>query len=117
MEVLWTGFGSLLKGDLRMTSRTSVWMFFIYGLAGLLSPVIDYILRYPVAVRGGIYVVFIFAAEFMTGYVMTKLNVCPWDYSDAKYNVMGIIRLDYAPAWFAAGLLLEFAHTRLNGLI
>ena len=39
MEVLWTGFGSLLKGDIKLTASTYVWMFFIYGLAVFLEPI------------------------------------------------------------------------------
>ena len=30
-----------------------------------------------------------------------------WDYSRAKFNIKGVIRLDYAPLWFTAGLFFE----------
>ena len=43
----------------------------------------------------------------VTGWLLRKLGVCPWDYSDAPLNIDGLIRLDYAPAWFAVGLLFE----------
>ena len=33
--------------------------------------------------------------------------MCPWDYNNAKTNVDGVIRLDYAPFWLAAGLIFE----------
>ena len=33
--------------------------------------------------------------------------MCPWDYSDAKYNIDGLVRLDFAPAWFILGLVFE----------
>lgn len=113
MEVFWTGFNSFLKKDMRLISTTSIWMFFIYGLACFFEPIYDLIMIFPVFIRGGIYVLCIFAAEYITGIVMKKFNICPWDYSDAKYNIHGIIRLDYAPLWFFAGLLFEFIHLRV----
>ena len=33
--------------------------------------------------------------------------MCPWDYSRARSNIQGVIRLDYAPVWFLTGLLYE----------
>lgn len=38
---------------------------------------------------------------------MKKHDMCPWDYSGAKSNINGLIRLDYAPFWMAAGLIFE----------
>ena len=32
LEVLWTGFMSLINGDPKLTSTTSLWMFPIYGM-------------------------------------------------------------------------------------
>ena len=49
----------------------------------------------------------IFTAEYITGYILKKRNMCPWDYSKAKYNINGLIRLDYAPLWFLVGLVFE----------
>ena len=117
LEILWTGFGSLIRGDFRMTSRTSIWMFFIYGTGALFQPLIYNLLKYPLFIRGSIYVLCIFLAEFIFGYIMSRAQACPWDYSHAKLNVMGIIRLDYAPVWFAVGILFEYAHLRLDSLI
>jgi uncharacterized membrane protein len=36
--------------------------------------------------------------------------VVPWDYTGTPLAVAGVIRLDYAPAWFVAGLLFERLH-------
>ena len=113
MEIIWTGIGSLLKKDFSLASNTSIWMFFIYGMAVFLEPVIDVVIVFPVILRGGIYAVCIFATEYLTGTIMRQLNVCPWDYSDAKYSVSSVIRLDYAPVWFAVGLIFEFVHINL----
>ncbi len=107
MEVVWTGIWSLINGNLKMVSTTSLIMFPIYGMAVLLKPLYDVMIDMPIFLRGGIYVIFIFTAEYFFGVILTKMGVCPWNYSGAKFNVNGLIRLDYAPAWFAAGLIFE----------
>lgn len=110
MEIVWTGLSSLLNKDYRLVSRTSIWMFFIYGMAAFLEPLCDLIIYLPFVLRGIIYMLCIFAAEYVTGSVMKRLNACPWDYSGSQYSVAGVIRLDYAPVWFAVGLTFEFIH-------
>ena len=49
----------------------------------------------------------IFAGEYLTGSLLKRHNACPWDYSSSPYSVRGLIRLDYAPYWFGAGLIFE----------
>lgn len=39
--------------------------------------------------------------------MLKKAFKCPWDYSKCKYNIKGVIRLDYAPIWFIVGLFYE----------
>ena len=55
----------------------------------------------------GIYTAGIFLVEFVSGSLLKKSNNCPWDYSSAKYNIKGVVRLDYAPLWFVMGLIYE----------
>jgi hypothetical protein len=43
IEVIWTGLGSLISGDLRLLGFTNLWMFFIYGAAVFLEPINDII--------------------------------------------------------------------------
>jgi len=112
MEVLWTGLGSLLKRDLTAKSTTSIWMFFIYGSAAFFTPFIDLISPLPLMARGVIYALCIFAIEYAAGMTLRYFDMCPWDYSDAKTSVQGVIRLDYAPVWFGVGLLFEFTYFR-----
>ena len=38
IEILWTGFHSLLLGDGALTAKTYLWMFPIYGAAAFASP-------------------------------------------------------------------------------
>lgn len=58
----------------------------------------------------------IFFTEYSTGYVLKKAGRYPWDYSQAPLNINGLIRLDYAPCWFALGLLYEqiLSHSSAN---
>ncbi|MCL2616056.1 MAG: putative ABC transporter permease [Defluviitaleaceae bacterium] len=107
LEVIWTGLSSLIKGDYTMRASTSIWMFFIYGLFVFFEPAFAHLAGLPIVARGIVYMLAIFFGEYVTGRIMNKAEICPWDYSHTRYHVQGVIRLDYAPAWFAAGLLFE----------
>lgn len=108
MECFWTGLGSLFGGkDPTLTCHTSIWMFPIYGMAALVAPVSKLLKNRNAIVRGGVYTIFIFIAEYVTGCILKRYNACPWDYSTAKLNYKGVIRLDFAPVWFFVGLLFE----------
>lgn len=107
LEIAWTGFLSFRKRDMHLTGTTSIWMFPIYGVAGLFAPLSNKLKHIPAIFRGSIYTVVIFMVEFISGSLLRKRNWCPWDYSRTKYNVKGVIRLDYAPLWFITGLVME----------
>ena len=49
----------------------------------------------------------IFSGEYLSGTFLTRHKLCPWDYSRSHWNISKVIRLDYAPYWFGAGLLFE----------
>lgn len=106
-EIIWTGLINFLHNDRKMTSNTSILMFPIYGSACLIKPVCKSIKKMPLIVRGSIYTIMIFSMEYSSGYFLRKFNMCPWDYSKSRYNIKGLIRLDYAPAWFSVGLIYE----------
>ena len=109
MECLWTGLSSIRdhRKDKTLLCRTSVWMFPIYGMAACLSPISKKLKKRNALFRGGIYATLIYLAEYISGVILKKFGACPWDYSKAKYNYKGVIRLDYAPAWILAGLFFE----------
>ena len=69
-EVLWNGFGAMLKGDVLLRGTTCIWMFPIYGLAVFLEPVHYRIKHLPLIFRGGIYMVLIFAVELICGLLL-----------------------------------------------
>lgn len=114
VEVVWTGLGSLITMDAKLQCYTSIWMFPIYGMIAFFEPLCEYIKEWNIIIRGGIYTICIFAMEYITGMLLRQIiGVCPWDYSMSPFNIDGIIRLDYAPVWFVAGLFFEKVHYKI----
>ena len=56
-------------------------------------------------IRGTVYAICIFLGEFISGRFLMNRNICPWNYASSKWNIQKVIRLDYFPNWFLAGLL------------
>ena len=115
-EIVFTAITHRLRGrraDWRLEGTTYLWMFPLYGLiAPLYEPVHDRLRSRSWPVRGLVYTVGFFLVEFLGGAAIKRLiGVCPWDYSrHTRWHVRGLIRLDYAPIWFLAGLGLEPVH-------
>ena len=117
MEVVFTSVESILAHDWRLMGRTSLLMFPIYGCAALLAPIGRWVDRWigerDVSVRdrtirhGMLYMVLIFVGEYLSGAWLRSRGICPWDYSGSQTSINGLIRLDFAPLWFGAGLLFE----------
>lgn len=108
LEIVFTGVLSGLNGNRSLKATTSLWMFPIYGMAVFLEPFFTLLGTLPFVLRGVIYMALIFGTEFISGLVLLGVvGSCPWDYKEAKANIAGVIRLDYAPLWFAVGLLYE----------
>ena len=104
MEICWTGIRSMLQGDARLTGQSSLWMFPIYGMASAIVPFYPMIKPLNILLRGYLYMICFFAVEYVTGSLLRFFGACPWDYSECRFQVNGLIRLDYGPAWFGAGL-------------
>ncbi len=107
MEVFWTGSISCLHNDPSMTANTSLLMFPIYSLGALIKPISKFLSGTPAVFRGTVYTLCIYIVEYASGSILKSAGICPWNYNHAKYNINGLIRLDYAPAWFTVGLLFE----------
>ena len=107
MEIIFTSLNALRCRDKTLTGHTSLWMFPIYGCAALLSPICRILKEKSVWTRGLVYTCLIFSAEYISGKLLLLKNLCPWDYSDSRFQVSRVIRLDYAPYWFIVGLLFE----------
>ena len=112
MEIIFTSIGAAMRNDFRLIGQTSLWMFPIYGLAAFIQPVYEVIKKIPMLFRGIIYSFSILSCEYVSGMILKKHHLCPWDYSSSPTNINGVIRLDYAPLWFLAGLLFERLVTR-----
>lgn len=107
MEITFTALHSLQKRDMRLMGQTSLWMFPIYGSACLLNPLFKLIKNFSLAVRGSIYAICIFTGEYITGRLLDKRKLCPWNYERSRWHIQKVVRLDYFPNWFLAGLLFE----------
>lgn len=107
IEVVWTGLCNMLHHDKTLSCQTSLIMFPIYGMACLIRPMHRMIGKRNIFFRGTLYTMMIFTTEYFSGALLKKHDMCPWDYSQNRFNINGVIRLDYAPAWFSVGLLYE----------
>ena len=107
LEIIFTAFQAFRRRDFKLHGATSVWMFPIYGLASLLAPLRRLLRRRGFIFRGLVYTGLIFTGEFTTGMLLRKRELCPWNYERSRWNLARVIRLDYAPCWFIAGLLFE----------
>lgn len=117
-ELIWTSLHNLIQNhDKRLMGHSSLYMFPIYGMAALLKPCSKKLRQTTPnrASRGLIYMTMIFLAEYSTGFLLKKAGRCPWDYSEAPLNINGLVRLDYAPCWFALGLFYESLLSRTDG--
>ncbi|KAG7169683.1 Transmembrane protein 229B-like [Homarus americanus] len=92
-----------------MACCTSVWSLFIYGVGSLVME--RFYRRYhatvPLPLRGLCYVAWTYLWEFSTGMLLRQYGACPWDYTDRNYNLLGLITLEYFPAWYFAAVLTE----------
>ncbi|KAL1258202.1 hypothetical protein QQF64_011446 [Cirrhinus molitorella] len=88
---------------------TSVWALFIYGTCILIVERMYLCLRdrCNVLLRCIIYTLWTYLWEFGTGFLLRQFNACPWDYSEFKYNFMGLITAEYAVPWFCASFIVE----------
>lgn len=107
MEILFTALGSYRKRELQLMGQTSLWMFPIYGMASFLKPFCRLFKNFPTAIRALFYSMLIFLGEYVSGSILKKYEICPWDYSKARANIKGVVRLDFAPFWMIAGLIFE----------
>lgn len=114
LEIFWTGLESLLNKNYTMEAKTSVWMFFIYGLAVFFEPIHHKIKGLNPMIRGSLYMIIIYTVEFLTGGVLKIiLGVCPWNYADWG-SIYGLITLSFMPVWSALGFIFERIHYGLD---
>ena len=96
--------------------RTSPLMLPVYStLLPLYEPLHETMREKSVVTRAFVYGVGFLLAEYASGTVFRgTLGEAPWDYSDASYNLHGLIRADYFLQWALMGLALEPLHDALT---
>ncbi|MCJ8730787.1 hypothetical protein PDJAM_G00188360 [Pangasius djambal] len=96
--------------DQRLPGYTSLWSLLIYSLAIFFMEGLSAWLQrrhFLLLLRLTVYTLFIYLWEFSWGVLLRLLEACPWDYSHFKYNLMGLVTLEYAVPWAMAALLAE----------
>jgi uncharacterized membrane protein len=123
IETMFTGIGSMVRGNIAGTSKTYIWMLPIYGIAGSIIVYINTSLidTINIAARSLINVLLIFSIEMTSGVLLERLiGVCPWKYMDEyrphmthRFSVLGLIRLDYTPYWYVLALAFDYNTPRI----
>jgi len=114
--------GAVIKawhGNWNMHGSSSPWMIFDYGLVGLvLMPIAEPLKRrrIPLVVRALVYMVLIYAVEFVSGWLFDVVGLRIWSYHSFTYNLRGYITAEYAWVWYGLGLVLEFAYRRVDAV-
>lgn len=118
-EVVFTAFLEP-RNDNRLVGFSYVWMFPVYGLLypgySLLHPRIA---DWPWVFRAEVYAIAIMVFELITGLLLRALlGEAPWEpqYRGKPRTIMGLVRLDYFPAWAAGALVFERAFRVVAGL-
>lgn len=119
LEVVFTGILDSRKDKQRhLVGYSSLWYLPLYMLPPLFLNTAGWLLMpLPLLVRGLIYMTAIFFVEYLAMFFLrVLLGASPSEtsYYSSKWNVRGLIRLDYAPAMFLMGLVFEFVYSHLH---
>jgi len=124
-EIFFTAFSALFtatpianKPLAAMAGMTYVWMAFIYALIPILGILCyEKVKGIPIYFRLPMYVFLIYLVEFLSGFMLRVLTgACPWEYTTG-WHTMGLIRLDYFPAWLAFSWMVERLYVYINNRV
>ena len=111
VEVIFTaGWEFVVNLNLRFMGNTSLWSFIIYGLFGLFAEKLRELMVYchiPLVIRALVLMTAAYVWEFTCGMILKLVGLNTWDYSSFKYNMMEVVTLEYAPAWYVGCLVLD----------
>lgn len=120
IEFFFTGVGSLISKNWKLTGNSYLWMIPVYGATAMALEGVSSALPWPFWLKAFIYVPIIYGTEALSGWtikVLTKKlqdrfgghggDVIPWDYSKSKWTPMGLINLKYAPFWLALAMAFD----------
>lgn len=86
---------------------TSIFMFFIGGIASLLVGLINERFRIPLIIEMVIGALIITTIELVSGLILKHIGITIWDYSDMIWHYKGVICLEFSFIWF---LLIPIIH-------
>ncbi len=121
-EVVFTALMSVINQEphcgkplIALAGYTYVWMVFIYASIPLLGYFFfDKIKHRPLFVRLLTYTVIVYVIEFCAGLLLRTLTgSCPWEYTTG-FHILGLVRLDYFPAWMFFTFLVEKLYVFMN---
>ncbi|MBI5624444.1 MAG: hypothetical protein HY924_11755 [Elusimicrobia bacterium] len=118
MEVVFTALADAAKTrSSRLMGYSYVWMPPIYALIpvffSLLHPLLEGVI---LPLRVGVYTVILMSVELLSGLALRRLlGEAPWEpaYRGKRWALAGLVRLDFAPAWFLACLVFERLYVSL----
>lgn len=119
LEVFFTAILDCRKDKRRhLLGYSSLWYLPVYMLPPLFFEALGCIL-FPLSwiLRGLIYMFVIFACEYLAMFLLRQLlGASPSEesYYGSRWNIHGLIRLDFAPAMFFLGLIMEFLYRQLS---
>lgn len=96
--------------DRRLAGHSSLWALPMYATAIYFMESLRARLlaqHHTLPVRLTAYTVFIYLWEFSWGVGLRLLGACPWDYSGYRYNLAGLVTLEYAVPWAVAAFIAE----------
>lgn len=96
--------------DGRLVGHSSLWALPMYaGAIHLMEGLRGRLLarHLPLPLRLTAYTLFIYLWEFSWGAGLRLLGACPWDYSGFRYNLGGLVTLEYALPWAVAAFIAE----------
>ncbi|CAN5525727.1 hypothetical protein BH10CYA1_BH10CYA1_32310 [soil metagenome] len=119
LEVVFTGILDSRRSNSRhFIGYSSLWYLPLYSISPIFLHLAGASLfALPVVIRGLIYMTAIFAVEYAGMLCLRKLlSSSPSEvaYYQSRWNIHGLIRLDFAPAMFLMGLFFEFIYRRIN---
>lgn len=87
----------------------------MYGVAFTILVLLDYYFNLNIITRFALYLIVPTATEFISGYLLLKIfNEKYWDYSNFKFNFMGLITLRFSFYWM---ILCYFGMTYIVPII
>lgn len=119
IECVFTGASDYVTDRKKhLMGYSSVWYIPLYAMTPLFFNLTHEVLfSLPLIVRGLLYVPLFFGIEYTAMFALRKLlgsSPSQESYYKSRWNIHGLIRLDFAPAFFVLGLLLESVYRFLH---